>query len=109
MSIKEMDGYRIYNIMKIRKVPLEPLLQILTDLFDSGADFIDISGESNTQDGDDLRDMIKITIKPEYLCDKDDLIEEVELDYSDDDNDENIQIHVEDKKHLSDEDINDLI
>jgi hypothetical protein len=97
--------------MKLRKIPLEPLIEILTDLFDNGADFIDISGENNG-DGDELRDIIKITIKPEYLYDKDDMVEELELDYSDggdDVVDEYIQIHIEDKKYLSNEDINDLI
>jgi hypothetical protein len=103
--------------MKLRKIPLEPLLQILTDLFDSGADFIDISGENNA-DGDELRDIIKITIKPEYMMDKDDMIEEIEMDYSgdyDDDDNEDIantthtQIRIEDKRSLSDEDIDNLI
>ena len=102
--------------MKLRKIPLEPLLQILTDLFDSGADFIDISGENNA-DGDELRDIIKITIKPEYMMDKDDMIEEIEMDYSGDydDNEEDIantkhtQIRIEDKRSLSDEDIDTLI
>ena len=101
--------------MKLRKIPLEPLLQILTDLFDSGADFIDISGENNAE-GDELRDIIKITIKPEYMMDKDDMIEEIEMDYSGDyDDDEDIantthtQIHIEDKRGLSDEDIDNLI
>ena len=104
--------------MKLRKIPLESLLQILTDLFDSGADFIDISGENNA-DGDELRDIIKITIKPEYMMDKDDMIEEIEMDYSgdydNDDNEEDIantthtQIRIEDKRGLSDEDIDNLI
>ena len=101
--------------MKLRKIPLEPLLQILTDLFDSGADFIDISGENNAE-GDELRDIIKITIKPEYMMDKDDMIEEIEMDYSGDyDNEEDIantkhtQIRIEDKRGLSDEDIDNLI
>ena len=101
--------------MKLRKIPLEPLLQILTDLFDSGADFIDISGENNA-DGDELRDIIKITIKPEYMMDKDDMIEEIEMDYSGDyDNEEDIantkhtQIRIDDKRSLSDEDIDNLI
>lgn len=100
--------------MKLRKIPLEPLLQILTDLFDSGADFIDISGENNA-DGDELRDIIKITIKPEYMMDKDDMIEEIEMDYSGDyDNDDvtnntHKQIRIEDKRGLSDEDIDNLI
>jgi hypothetical protein len=91
--------------MKLRKIPLEPLLQILTDLFDSGADYIDISGDNNV-DGDELRDIIRITIKPEYMIDSDndndDMIEEIEMSYDDD-------IYIEDQQALSDDDINNLI
>lgn len=84
--------------MKLRKIPLEPLIEILKDLFDSGADYIDISGHNN-KENDDLQDVIKITIKPEYMIDPDDddTIEEIEMSYDDD------------QRTLSDEDINNLI
>lgn len=76
--------------MKLRKIPLESLLEILQQLYEDGADYIDISGEVN-KDGSIERDVIKITVKPEYLMD----------DYEED---------IEDRVHiLSDEDINDLI
>jgi hypothetical protein len=100
--------------MNIRKVPLQPLIQILTDLFDSGADFIDISGEQNEK-ADEPRDMIKILVKPEYMMKEDTsdenmiefIEEEIEMDYTgafedrfnDADNDSS----------FSDEDIDNLI
>jgi hypothetical protein len=92
----------------LRKIPLGPFIEILQDLFDSGADFIDISGENN-DDAELPRDTIKITVKPEYLNDHDenDMLEieqEIEMDYSGDEDDVNIS-----SSKLSDEDIDDLI
>jgi hypothetical protein len=92
----------------LRKIPLGPFIEILQDLFDSGADFIDISGENN-DDAELPRDTIKITVKPEYLNDHDenDMLEieqEIEMDYSGDEDDINIS-----SSKLSDEDIDDLI
>jgi hypothetical protein len=92
----------------LRKIPLEMLIQILQDLFESGADYVDISGDSS-KEGEPLRDSIKITIKPEYLSDykegdEDTLMveEEIEIDFFEDINDD-------EPKPLSEEDINDLI
>ena len=85
-----MDRHRNTNIMDIRKIPLEPLIQILQDLFENGTDFIDISGEQNAE-GEAPRDMIKISVKPEYMMDHDELNdentiefmeEEIEMDYT---------------------------
>jgi hypothetical protein len=95
-------------MLKLRKIPLEPLIQILQDLYDSGADYIDLSGEQNKEE-DELKDIIQITVKPEYMThtdngdDDDDIEQEIELDFSDDD------IPSTDRKSLSDDDINDLI
>jgi len=52
--------------MMLRKIPLGPFLEILQDLFDNGADFIDLSGDVNDE-GEAPRDSIRITVKPEYL------------------------------------------
>ena len=97
-------------MLKLRKIPLEPLIQILQDLYDSGADYIDLSGEQNKEE-DELKDIIQITVKPEYMThtdneddDDDDIEQEVELDFSDDDD-----IPSTDRKSLSDDDINELI
>ena len=108
--------------MKLRKIPLGPLLEILQDLFDNGADFIDISGENN-EEGEEKKDIIKITIKPEYLMvaeeedddDEEDYEmnenEEIHMDYTDAFK-EDVDIYTkkeQNKRSLSDEDLNDLI
>lgn len=93
-------------MLTLHKIPLDALIGILTDLYDNGADFIDISGE-NSEDSAQPRDVIKITIKPEYLSDynEEDVMEleqEIEMDYSGKDDDPSTT-------GLSEEDINDLI
>ena len=94
-------------MLKLRKIPLQALIEILQDLYDNGADYIDLSGEQKNENGS-VKDLIQITIKPEYMLhdertDDDDEVEEIELDYSDD--------YIPDTKSrsLSDDDINDLI
>ena len=95
-------------MLKLRKIPLQALIEILQDLYDNGADYIDLSGEQKDENGS-IRDLIQITIKPEYMLhderndDDDDELEEIELDYSDDDTPDNTS------RSLSDDDINDLI
>jgi hypothetical protein len=80
----------------LRKIPLEGLIQILTNLFEEGADFIDISGQQDDRE-DGPVDVIKITVKPEYMSDDSEV--EIEVDMEDDD----------DKPSLSEDDINELI
>jgi hypothetical protein len=83
----------------LRKIPLEMFIQILQELYDGGADYVDISGDTDV-DGVP-RDTIKLTVKPEYLSDFDEesgVSLEQELD-----------LEKDDKSGLSDEDINDLI
>jgi len=77
--------------MKLRKIPLEDLLEILQDLYESGVDYIDLDGEQDNE-GDSPRDSIRITVKPEYITDLDTPL-----------------ITVDDKRSLSDDDINELI
>lgn len=95
-------------MLKLRKIPLGALIEILQDLWDNGADYIDLSGEQN-DDGDAPKDMIHITIKPEYILHEDgdvmeeDVTQEIEIDYSEDD------IPDVTRKTLSEDDINDLI
>jgi hypothetical protein len=96
-------------MLTLHKIPLDTLIAILQDLWDTGADFVDISGE-NSKEGEQLKDTIKITIKPEYLSDhnEEDVMEleqEIEMDYSGEDDDD-----VDSSTTgLSEEDINDLI
>ena len=72
--------------MQLRKIPLGPFIEILQQLFETGADFIDISGESDDE-SETPKDTIKITVRPEYLSDENDdtieLEQEVSMDYSD--------------------------
>ena len=96
----------------LRKIPLEMLIQILQDLYDGGADYVDISGDSS-KEGEPLRDSIKLTIKPEYLSDheegdeKDGLTieEEIEIDFFEDINDDEEDLSTP----FSEEDLNDLM
>jgi hypothetical protein len=84
----------------LRKIPLEGLIQILTNLFETGADFIDISGQQDDRE-DGPFDVIKITVKPEYMSDESELEIEVDIEEEGDDDD--------DKPSLSEDDINELI
>jgi hypothetical protein len=88
----------------LRKIPLEMLIQILQELYDGGADYVDISGDTDV-DGVP-RDTIKITVKPEYISDIDDgltLEQELTMEWTEEDDDD------DQPSGLSDEDINDLI
>lgn len=97
-------------MLKLRKIPLQALIEILQDLYENGADFIDLSGEQKDENGS-VKDLIQITIKPEYMLhdernddDDEEESEEIELDYSDNDDTPNTT-----SRSLSDDDINDLI
>ena len=82
--------------MMLRKIPLGPFIEILQSLYEEGADFIDLSGESNDV-GENLKDSIKITVKPEYLS-EDDSEMDLEIDFPEDTS-----------EGLSEDDINELI
>jgi hypothetical protein len=77
----------------IRKIPLEEFINILQDLYENGADFIDISGENVTEGSVDIKDIMKITVKPEYISQMAD----------------DIEINFIEETPFSDDDINDLI
>jgi hypothetical protein len=83
----------------LRKIPLEGLIQILTNLFEEGADFIDISGQQDEREEGSM-DVIKITVKPEYMSDDSEI--EIEVDMQGEEEEE-------DKPSLSEDDINELI
>ena len=78
--------------MRFRKISLELLLDTLTHIWDSGADYVDIIGIQN-----DEQDVINIVVQEDYMSDD---IEE----YEEEDNDEDSPL-----PPLSDEDINNLI
>jgi len=78
--------------MRFRKISLQVLIDTLTHIWDSGADYVDIIGIQN-----DEQDVINIVVQEDYMSDD---IEE----YEEGDNDENPSL-----PPLSDEDINNLI
>ena len=88
--------------MKLRKIPLESLINLLADLYDGGADYIDITADSTD---DDDPDQMKITVKPEYMSEDKDTLRKIEIDFTEEDDEEDI----DGSGSLSDEDINDLI
>ena len=73
--------------IRFRKISLQLLLDTLTHIWDSGADYVDIIGIQ----GED-QDVINIVVQEDYMSDD---IEEYEED--------------DDRPPLSDEDINNLI
>ena len=95
--------------MRLRKIPLENLINLLADLYDGGADYIDITAESTETDEPD---QMKITVKPEYISEDLDTMRKIEIDFTDEDEDEDDDV-IDNKKNtnisLSEEDINDLI
>ena len=51
--------------MRLRKVPLEPLMDMLLDVYNMGADYIDIIGVHNKR-----KDFLGIEIEDDYFCDE---------------------------------------
>jgi hypothetical protein len=90
--------------MKLNKIPLQPLLEILKNLYDEGVDFIDLSGGPSVVDGE-KQDVVKISVKPEYMTDVN-YEQEVELIYSEEEEEEEKESSSE---PLDDDDIDDLI
>jgi hypothetical protein len=77
--------------VRFRKISLQLLLDTLTHIWDSGADYVDIIGIQNED-----QDVINIVVKEDYMSDE-------PIDESEDDDDD------DDTPTLSDEDINNLI
>lgn len=50
------------NDVKIRKIHLDTLIQVLVEMYDKGVDYIDIIGEIN-----DVQDSIGISFCKEYM------------------------------------------
>lgn len=77
----------------LRKIPLKILIEVLTDAYRRGADYVDIIGTPN-----ELQDSIGIAIKEEYYT---------KGDKEDDDFD--VDVEIDPSKKLDDEDLNQLI
>lgn len=65
------------NELRLKKIPLKPFLEALTDIYNRGVDYVDIIGTSG-----DEQDSIGIAIKEEYFSEPE---EEEEKDLSDED------------------------
>ena len=83
--------------MQLVKIPLEELLSILTDLYEDGVDYVDISGTPST-DEEYPQDIMHISIQPEYMCE--------DMDDDDEEEENTPKINV---SKFSDEDIDNLI
>lgn len=53
--------------MKLTKIPLEEFLAVLTKLFEDGVDYIDIQGEQSIEEDGSPKDIVKISIRPDYM------------------------------------------
>lgn len=92
--------------LKLNKIPITAMMQILAELFEEGVDYIDIEGEENEIKGES--DRIKVTIKPEYYSSQPEIELELELEQDQEGVSDSLpQIKID--KKLTDEDINDLI
>ena len=78
--------------VRFRKINLRLLLDTLTHIWNSGADYVDIIGIRG-----DEQDVINIVVQEDYMTDE-------ELEEYDEDDEED-----DDEAPLSDEDINNLI
>lgn len=87
------------NEVVLRKIPLKLIIEILTDLWNRGADYVDIIGVPN-----EIQDNIALAAKDEYFSKGDDVEEdvyEIELEEEEEDIDEDTS--------LNDDDLNELI
>ena len=70
---------------KFRKIPLKRLIDTLVSIYNSGADYVDILGQTG-----EPQDIVTISVVPEYMASPEDELPD-------------------DKSLLTDEDINDLL
>ena len=76
-----------------KKIPLKIFIDVLTDAYEKGADFVDIVGMPNV-----IQDNIGISIKEEYISR--DVNEEMDVE---------VEFEEEDDDNLTDEDLNQLL
>ena len=80
----------------LKKIELNTLIQVLVGLYNSGVDYVDLSGENHEE-----QDIIKVTVREGYFQQKED--EEDYEQYQEED------IIIKPNTKLSDEDLNQLI
>ncbi len=85
--------------VRLKKIPLEILLDVLTNLFDMGVDYIDIVGIAN-----EVQDTISIVYSKEYMSkDLSEAMDEMIDEMLKDDEEQKTNIK------LSDDDLNQMI
>jgi hypothetical protein len=82
--------------LKLNKIPITALMQILGELFEDGVDFIDIEGEGSGKEEES--DRIKVTVRPEYYSEEPEIFTKLEQEDT-----------IDNDEKLTDDDINDLI
>lgn len=91
---------------RIRKIHIESLMQILSNLYNRGANFVDIEGVSS-EDQDIIRLFFQDSyIDPEYMNEFEEFMEEIGGEPVDKDNEDSPTIEI---KKLTDKDLTDLI
>jgi hypothetical protein len=68
------------KIITLQKIPIKNLMEILSELYNDGADYVDISGMP-----DEDQDVISIFVREEYMNQDEEYDEEYNGDLSDDD------------------------
>jgi hypothetical protein len=89
--------------VSLNKIPLKVLLDALEQLYEMGADYIDIIGVNNIE-----QDTIALAVKQEYMCPEYEEWEEGNDEYEEEDEEEKPPIKKINIK-LSDEDLNQLL
>jgi hypothetical protein len=90
--------------VSLNKIPLKVLLDALEQLYEMGADYIDIIGVNNIE-----QDTIALAVKQEYMCPEyEEWEEDGDDEYEEEDEEEKPPIKKINIK-LSDEDLNQLL
>lgn len=96
MSKKKNTINMAKKSLKLNKIPITALMQILGELFEDGVDFIDIEGEGSEKEEES--DRIKVTVRPEYYSEEPEIFTKLEQEDT-----------IDNDEKLTDDDINNLI
>jgi hypothetical protein len=90
----------------LRKIALQPFIETLVNVYNSGADYIDLVGTP-----EETQDIISIVVHQDYISEAEEGEESFELVIEEDDEEEEEESDKESptKPTLSDDDINELI
>jgi len=59
-------------MMRLSKIYLKDFVDVLMDIYNKGADYIDIVGERN-----DVQDIVSIEVRSDYISDRNGLTDEI--------------------------------